>query len=106
MTLRGKAALIFIACFAIYFLTRGLGLDEWDAVQFAMGTRHFDLWHDQPHPPGYPLFVFFGWKLHHLFSCDPPLSLHLISCLGGALFVVAWFLIVRMQFNEAAAWLL
>jgi 4-amino-4-deoxy-L-arabinose transferase-like glycosyltransferase len=106
MMRRWRATLIFIFAFALYFFTRGLELDEWDAVQFAMGTRHFDLWHHQPQPPGYPLFIFCGWAVQRLFHGDPEFSLHLISCFGGAVFVACWFSIVRMQFNEASAWLL
>jgi Dolichyl-phosphate-mannose-protein mannosyltransferase len=106
MVTRSRATLFFIFAFALYFFTRGLGLDEWDAVQFAMGTRHFDLWHHQPQPPGYPLFIFGGWAGQRLFNGDPEFSLHLISCFGGAVFVACWFSIVRMHFNEASARLL
>jgi hypothetical protein len=56
-----KAVLLFLAAFALYFFTHSPALDDIDAVQFAMGVRSFDLWHHQPHPPGYPLFIFFGW---------------------------------------------
>jgi hypothetical protein len=106
MVKRWRATSIFVLVFALYFFTRGLGLDEWDAVQFAMGTRQFDLWQHQPQPPGYPLFIFAGWALERLFHCGPELSLHLIGCLGGALFVACWFSIIRIYFNEASHWIL
>src|SRR5712692_6678777 len=101
-----KPALIFLCVFALYFFTRSPGLDEWDSVQFAMGVQHFDLWQHQPHPLGYPLYIFFGWLGQKHLHWEPEFSLHTASCLGGALFVAAWFMIVRTQFSEAFAWLI
>jgi 4-amino-4-deoxy-L-arabinose transferase-like glycosyltransferase len=99
-----KATFVFLAVTAIYFLSRSPGLDEWDSVQFAMGVREFNLWKHQPHPPGYPLFIFFGWIGTKLFDVGPEISLHFVSSLGGALFIAAWFLIIRLQFTERLAW--
>ncbi len=99
-----KAALIFIAAFVLYFLSRSPGLDEYDSVQFAMGVRDFNIWAHQPHPPGYPLFIFFGWIGYTFFRLSPEVSLYLVSSLGGALFVASWFLLIRLQFNERVAW--
>jgi hypothetical protein len=103
---RWKAALIFAVIFALYFFTRSAGLDEWDSVQFAMGVRQFDLWHHQPHPPGYPLYIFLGWIGSNIWGWNPAFSLQIASCLGGALFVTAWFLLIRLQFEEQFAWLI
>jgi Dolichyl-phosphate-mannose-protein mannosyltransferase len=99
-----KAILIFLAAFTTYFVLRSPGLDEWDSVQFAMGVREFNLWDHQPHPPGYPLFIFCAWLAGKVFGTTPEISLHLVSALGGALFVAAWFLIIRLQFSERLAW--
>src|SRR5207253_8547245 len=96
---------IFVAAFALYFVTRGIGLDDWDSAQVAMGTRQFDLWRHQPHPPGYPLFILLAVTLDNVFHFGPEFSLHLISCLGGALFVATWFLITRVYFGQSSAWL-
>jgi len=101
-----KAALIFVAAFLIYFLTRSPGLDEYDSVQFALGIGEFNLWKHQPHPPGYPLFIFFSWLPVRLLGWSPVFSLEFLSCAGGALFVAAWFCIIRLQFGERFAWLL
>ena len=97
---------LFTSAFALYFFTRGIGLDDWDSVQFAMGTRQFDLWRHQPHPPGYPLLIFFARVLNGVFHSGPEFSLHLISCFGGALFISMWFLIARAYFGEPSALLL
>jgi 4-amino-4-deoxy-L-arabinose transferase-like glycosyltransferase len=99
-----KSVIIFVATFALYFLSRSPGLDEIDSVNFAMGVREFNVWEHQPHPPGYPLYIFFGWLGTKVFGGTPQLSLHFVSALGGALFVAAWFLIIRLQFNERLAW--
>src|SRR5437867_7711943 len=101
---RRKSAIIFVATFALYFLSRSPGLDEIDSVNFAMGVREFNVWEHQPHPPGYPLYVFLGWIGTKFFGASPQLSLHVVSALGGALFVAAWFSIIRLQFNERLAW--
>jgi len=106
MTKSWQATVIFVSVFALYFFTRSAGLDEWDSVQFAMGVQDFDLWRHRPHAPGYPLYIFFGWVGHTLFNWAPEFSLHVVSCLGGALFVTAWFLIVRTQFSAVFAWLI
>src|SRR5439155_14243593 len=99
-----KAVLLFFAAFALYFFTHSPALDEIDAVQFAMGVPSFDIWNHQPHPPGYPLFIFFGWIATKFFTTSPETSLYLVSSLGGALFVAAWFLVIRLQFKERLAW--
>jgi hypothetical protein len=101
-----KSALVFLAAFAIYFLSRSPGLDEWDSVQFAMGIREFNLWKHQPHPPGYPLYIFLAWSGTRLFGWSSESSLQFVSCAGGALFVAAWFCIIRRQLGERFAWLL
>jgi len=99
-----KAVFLFFAAFALYFLTHSPALDEIDAVQFAMGVRSFDLWHHQPHPPGYPLFIFLGWLGTKLFHTGTESSLYCVSAFGGGLFIAAWFSIIRAQFSEKLAW--
>jgi hypothetical protein len=99
-----KAVLLFVGAFMLYFFTHSPALDDIDAVQFAMGVRAFDLWHHQPHPPGYPLFIFLGWLGTKVFNIGIESSLYCISALGGGLFVACWFLIIRAQFSEKFAW--
>ena len=50
----------FSSLFGSLFFARSLRLDEFDSVNFAMGVRAFNLWDHQPHPLGYPVFIFFG----------------------------------------------
>ena len=90
-----RSLLVFLLAAALYFLTRSPALDEWDSVQFAMGaTRGFNLFAHQPHPPGYPLYVFAGWLGTRL-GLDVLTALELTSALGGGLFVAAWFALAR-----------
>ena len=99
-----KAVLLFLVAFALFFFTHSPALDDIDAVQFAMGVRCFDLWHHQPHPPGYPLFIFFGWLGTKLFHVGTESSLYCASAFGGGLFIAAWFSIIRVEFSERLAW--
>ena len=99
-----KGSALFFFTLALYFLTHSPALDEIDSVQFAMGIREFNLWEHQPHPPGYPLFIFLGWIGTKILGASPEVSLYLVSSVGGALFITSWFLIIRLQFNERLAW--
>lgn len=105
MSIRIKALLLLLATFVVYVVTRSLWLDEWDSVQFAMGVGEFNLWKHQPHPPGYPVYIFAGWLLTQV-GLDPVAALVVVSCLTGAVLVAAWFLIARLEFDEPFAWLL
>src|SRR5256714_14671733 len=75
-----------------------------DVVQFGRGRRSFTLGLPHPHPPGYPLFIFFGWLGTKLFNAGTESSLYCASAFGGGLFVAAWFSIIRVQFSERLAW--
>jgi hypothetical protein len=100
-----RGALLFLAATLLYYFTRSPALDEMDSVQFAMGVQGFNLWKHHPHPPGYPLYIFLGWVGTKLFTPDPALWLHVVSCVGGGLLVACWFLIVRMGWKESLAWI-
>lgn len=104
MSLRWKTILLMTAVFTAYFLTRSLWLDEWDSVQFALALDEFNLWKHQPHPPGYPMYVFSGYLLHAV-GLDPITALVLVGCLAGAVFIGLWFRIVAEAFSESLAWL-
>lgn len=105
MKLQHKALLLLLASFALYFATRSIWLDEWDSVQFALGIKDFNLWKHQPHPPGYPIYIFAARCLNAL-GMDPITALILIACASGSVFVTAWFLITRREFGESFGWLI
>lgn len=97
---------VFAVCSTLYFLFRSRWLDEWDSVQFAMGVGNFNLFQHTPHPPGYPLYILFGWLGNRLFHLDAQSALVLAGCLGGGLFVACWFWLVSSQLGRGLGWLM
>ena len=89
---------IFLGCSILYFLTRSPALDEWDSVQFAFGVGDFNIWRHQPHPPGYPVYIAWGWVCSHVLPLGVPDALALGSALGGGLFVACWFVLIARRF--------
>ena len=54
-------ALVFLALHLPYLPA---SLEDLDSINFALGIRHFDVAHHQPHPPGYPVFILIAKALH------------------------------------------
>ncbi len=82
-------------------------LYNWDAVQFALALREFDVAKHQPHPPGYLLYVLLGRGLHTWFG-DPTFAYVGLAMLFSAAttFVVYWLgtrLYDRVTATAAAA---
>lgn len=63
---------------------------NWDAAQFVLAVRHYEIGMHQPHPPGYPLFVVLGKLLHLVVSEN--LALVIIAILFGYISVVVIYL--------------
>jgi hypothetical protein len=53
--LAGLLALVFFS-FHLPYLPPSL--EDLDSINFALGVREFDVAQHQPHPPGYPVFIF------------------------------------------------
>ena len=82
-------------------------LYNWDAVQFALALREFDIAKHQPHPPGYLLYVLLG-RLLNAWLGDPTLAYVGLAMLfsAGTTFVVFWLgkrLYDRVSATAAAA---
>ena len=82
-------------------------LYNWDAVQFALALREFDITKHQPHPPGYLLYVLLGRLLNAWFG-DPTFAYVGLAMLfsAGTTFVVYWLgmrLYDRVVASAAAA---
>ena len=77
-------------------------LYNWDAVQFALALREFDIAKHQPHPPGYLLYVGLG-RLLNVWAGDPTLAYVALAMLfsAGTTFVLYW-LALRM-YDRATA---
>jgi transmembrane protein TMEM260 (protein O-mannosyltransferase) len=80
---------------------------NWDAVQFALALREFDIAKHQPHPPGYVLYVLLG-RLLNAWLGDPTFAYVGLAMLfsAGTTFVVFWLgkrLYDRVTATAAAA---
>ncbi len=101
-----KCVLIFLGVAMLYWRTHSKWLDDWDSVQFALGVKDFNLFLHQPHPPGYPLYIFLGWLGVHGPGMTIPGALTLVGCLSAGLFVTVWFYIMVQRFREGLGWLM
>lgn len=77
-------------------------LDTHDAVQFALAVESFDIEAHQPHPPGYPVYVFLA---RHVAAGheDPAAQMSLLSALGGAVALAFMLLIVLRLYEPRVA---
>jgi len=77
-------------------------LYNWDAVQFALALREFDVAKHQPHPPGYLLYVGLG-RLLNGWVGDPTLAYVGLAMLfsAGTTFVVYW--LARRLYDRSTA---
>src|SRR5262245_61102171 len=75
---------------------------NWDAVQFALALREFDVAKHQPHPPGYLLYVGLG-RLVNRWAGDPTLAYVGLAMLFSAAttFVVYW--LARRLYDRVTA---
>ena len=90
----GAAAVIAAAFLAAHLPYLQSSLEDLDSINFALGIRAFDVAHDQPHPPGYPLYIAAA-KLVHLAIAPEAKALALMSVVAGALSVLALFALFR-----------
>jgi hypothetical protein len=77
-------------------------LYNWDAVQFALALKEYDVVKHQPHPPGYILYVALG-RLVHGWVGDAASSYVLLAVAfsGAGTFVV--YLLARAIYDRATA---
>ncbi len=77
-------------------------LIDWDAAEFAAALHRFDVTWQQPHPPGFPLFVAFG-RLAYALVRDEGAALSLVSTLASAATVPVLYALGRRWFEPRAA---
>ena len=77
-------------------------LYNWDAVQFALALREYDVVKHQPHPPGYILYVALG-RLVNSWLDDPTAAYVVlaVACSGLTTFVV--YFLARTAYDRATA---
>lgn len=78
-------------------------LEDIDSVNFDLGVHDYDPVHHQPHPPGFPVYIFLARLVHPWFDTHAA-GLAFVSALFGALAVVPLYLLLRrlMLRTEAA----
>ncbi len=89
------AGALAAATLAAQWPSRTRILPTWDAVQFALALREYDIVRHQPHPPGYVLYVAAGRALAWL-AGDPAAALTALGVLGSA---VAVLLVYRLGWS-------
>lgn len=77
-------------------------LYNWDAVQFALALREFDVTRHQPHPPGYILYVALA-RLVNAGLGDPPAAYVALAALFSALTTVAVYRLALVAYGRATA---
>ena len=77
-------------------------LYNWDAVQFALALREFDIAKHQPHPPGYVLYVGLG-RLMNATLGDPTQAYVTLAMVFSAAttFIVYW--LARALYDRVTA---
>jgi hypothetical protein len=89
--------------FAFTFLSRvpfcSRILYHWDSVNFAYAMRELDIAKEQPHPPGYILYVWLCRAVDLVFN-DAQNTMVWISVVASALGVVALFFLGRSMFGR------
>ncbi|HLF25343.1 MAG TPA: glycosyltransferase family 39 protein [Anaerolineae bacterium] len=95
--------LLGVSLFLLGMLTRlpftSQILYHWDSVNFALALDRFDIASDQPHVPGYILYVALGQVVNALFR-DPQTTWVAISLISSGLAVMAIYLLGRDLFSR------
>ena len=77
-------------------------LYNWDAVQFALALREYDVAKHQPHPPGYILYVGLG-RLLNAWLGDPAASYVLLAVLFSGLTTWTVYFLAREVYDRSTA---
>src|SRR3990172_10079344 len=99
--------IIPIAAVVVCLISRlwyfGKYIDEWDSVNFAFGlSKGYDILHDQPHFPGYPVYMFVSWMWYKISGSDIQ-SLIFSSVLFSSFAVFPLYELARRVFSKEAA---
>src|SRR5438128_9894144 len=77
-------------------------LYNWDAVQFALALREYDVVKHQPHPPGYILYVALGRLVDTWLGNETATYVALAVAFSGLTTFVVYFL-ARTAYDRATA---
>jgi 4-amino-4-deoxy-L-arabinose transferase-like glycosyltransferase len=93
---------VVIAAVALYLAFMSQSFDEGDAFNFALGLVRYDVSAHQPHPPGYPVYIFIA-SIPYSVTNTPLFSLTLVSALSGALTLIPTYATAKRLFNHETA---
>ncbi|MCE7699160.1 MAG: glycosyltransferase family 39 protein [Methanobacterium paludis] len=77
-------------------------LYEWDSVNYAMAFEKYNILQQQPHPPGYILYVALGKAVNYIFN-DPNTSMIVLSITFSIFTVVLVYFMAREIFSKNVA---
>ena len=86
--------LLFLGSLFLYLAFRSASFDDFDSYSFALALEHYRLPLQQPHPPGFPVYIALGRALEFILG-DALTALTTLSALSGAASVVLVFLLGR-----------
>ena len=96
------ATILALVTLASRWPYRARMLYNWDAVQFALALREFDVAKHQPHPPGYLLYVGLG-RLVNATLGDPSQAYVTLAMLFSAATTVVVYRLARVLYDRATA---
>lgn len=99
-TRSGAAALCALAFLGAHLPFLPVALEDLDSINFALGLRAFDVAQHQPHPPGYPVFVFLGRFANGVLSSEV-MALSALSVVAGSLAVLGIAALLRRLSSES-----
>src|SRR5712691_4428627 len=85
-----RGVVLFLASLGAYLAFLSPSLDDWDSVNFLRAISYFDMRLQQPHPPGYPAYIFLA-RVINFFTHDPHAALALLSAISAALCVLVFY---------------
>src|SRR5438067_7900817 len=77
-------------------------LYNWDAVQFALALKEFDVVKHQPHPPGYILYVALG-RLVNTWLDNPTAAYVVLAVAFSGLTTFVVYFLAREAYDRATA---
>lgn len=84
------------------FLFIGQHLGEWDEVDFALALSDYDIVAQQPHFPGYPVYIWFSQIATYLVKEDVQ-ALSLVSAFFGGLAVLPLYYLALSMYSRRIA---
>ncbi len=95
----GIAAALFVAALVLRIPFRSHLAYHWDSAQLALSVVNYDIRINQPHPPGFYLYIVLGrlvnWLVH-----DPHAALVWLSVLAGAWLTAVGSLLATSMFER------